>query len=66
MPFAQLSRCMLGDTVKMKFQHMHTQYKLTKLYSATTDTLRNEQGRTPRKRGYYELNQKKTIASHGS
>ena len=59
MSFAQLSRCVLGDTVKAKFQHMHTQYKLTNLYSATTDTLRTEQGRTPRKSGYYSLHKKK-------
>jgi hypothetical protein len=59
MSFAQLSRCVLGDTVKAKFQHMHTQYKLTNLYSATTDTLRTEQGRTARKSGYYSLRKKK-------
>jgi len=59
MSFAQLGRCVLGDTIKMKFQHMNTQYKLTKLYSAMTDTLRTEQGRTPRKSGYYHLHNKK-------
>ena len=59
MSFAQLSRCALGDTVKSKFQHMHTQYKLTNLYAATTDTLRTEQGRTPRKSGYYMMHKKK-------
>ena len=59
MSFAQLSRCVLGDTIKAKFQHMHTQYKLTNLYAATTDTLRTEQGRTPRKSGYYSLHKKK-------
>ena len=59
MSFAQLSRCVLGDTTKAKFQHMHTQYKLTNLYAATTDTLRTEQGRTPRKSGYYSLHKKK-------
>ena len=59
MSFAQLSRCVLGDTTKAKFQHMHTQYKLTTLYAATTDTLRTEQGRTPRKSGYYMLHKKK-------
>ena len=59
MSFAQLSRCVLGDTTKAKFQHMHTQYKLTNLYAATTDTLRAEQGRTPRKSGYYSLHKKK-------
>jgi hypothetical protein len=59
MSFAQLSRCVLGDTVKAKFQHMHMQYKLTNLYAATTDTLRTEQGRTPRKSGYYSLHKKK-------
>ena len=59
MSFAQLSRCVLGDTVKAKFQHMHTQYKLTNLYAATTETLRTEQGRTARKSGYYSLHKKK-------
>ena len=59
MSFAQLSRCVLGDTVKAKFSHMSTQYKLTNLYAATTDTLRTEQGRTPRKSGYYSLHKKK-------
>ena len=59
MSFAQLSRCVLGDTTKAKFQHMHTQYKLTNLYAASTDTLRTEQGRTPRKSGYYMLHKKK-------
>ena len=38
---------------------MHTQYKLTNLYAATTDTLRTEQGRTPRQSGYYSLHKKK-------
>ena len=59
MYFAQLSRCVLGDTVKAKFAHMHRQYKLTNLYAATTDTLRTEQGRTPGKSGYYSLHKKK-------
>ena len=59
MSFAQLSRCVLGDTTKAKFKHMHMQYKLTNLYAATTDTLRTEQGRTPRKSGYYMLHKKK-------
>ena len=59
MSFAQLSRCVLGDTIKAKFQHMHTQYKLTNLYAATTDTLRTEQGRTSRKSGYYRLHKEK-------
>ena len=59
MSFAQLSRCVLGDTVKAKFSHMHRQYKLTNLYAATTDTLRTEQGRTPQKSGYYSLHKKK-------
>ena len=31
MSLSQLSRCVLGDTVKAKFQHMHTQYKLINL-----------------------------------
>ena len=46
MSFAQLSRCVLGDTNKAKFQHVHTQYKLTNLYAATTDTLRKAALRT--------------------
>ena len=39
MSFAQLSRCVLGDTVKAKFSHMHRQYK-------THQSIRSDYGHT--------------------
>ena len=66
MSFAQLSRCVLGDTAKAKFQHMHTQYKLTNLFTSITGTLRTEQCRTPLKSGYYSLHTKKKEVHMGA
>ena len=58
MSFSVLARCCLGDTTKMMFEHMSTMYKLTRLYSETTDVLRSELGRVRKQNGYYSLDNK--------
>ena len=58
MSFSVLSRVVLGDNLKMKFEHMNKMYKLTRSYSAASETLREEQGRKKRKNGYHLLTDK--------
>ena len=58
MSFSVLSRCCLGDTTKMMFEHMSSMYKLTGLYAETTDVLRTELGRVRKQNGYYSLDNK--------
>ena len=56
--FSVLSRVVLGDNLKAKFEHMDKMYKLTRTYAASSDLLREEMQRTKRKNGYYMLTHK--------
>ena len=58
MSFSVLSRVVLGDNLKMKFDHMDKMYKLTRAYSEASEALRVEQDRTARKNWYHLLTDK--------
>ena len=63
MSFSVLSRVVLGDNLKMKFDHMDKMYKLTRAYSEASEALRVEQDRKERKHGYHLLTDKQVRSS---